>query len=124
MREVGTPMTDRERRAIRRVYGELANLTVGELRAHRHGRLTPMRGTPTRSETETADRLIAIQRKREAELSDADYELMARAISRIHLLLRQRPEGPVRCSAWRRRLLLLGHDPLRNDDRPQAANDS
>ena len=124
MREVGTPMTDRERRAIRSVYGDLANLTVGELRAHRDGRATPMRGTPTRAENEMCDRLIAIQRKREADLSDNDYELMARAISRIHLLLRQRPEGPVRCSAWRRRLLLLGHDPLRADDLPMIAAES
>jgi len=109
-------MTDRERCALRRIYGGLANLTVGELITHRDGRATPMRGRPSRAELEMCDRLIAIQKKREAELTDADYELMAGAISRINLLLRQRPDGPVRCSAWRRRLLLLGHDPLRADE--------
>lgn len=124
MREVGTPMTDRERRAIRGVYGDLANLTVGELRAHRDGHVTPLRGTSTRAEKEMCDRLIAIQRKCEADLTDGDYDLMARAISRIHLLLRERPEGPVRCSAWRRRLLLLGHDPLRAGSPPMVAAES
>lgn len=121
MREVGAPMTDGERRALRRVYGGLANLTVGELRAHRNGHATPMRGNPSRTEREMCDRLVAIQQKREAELTDADYEVIARAISRIHLLLRQRPDGPIRCSAWRRRLLLLGHDPLRADAELPAA---
>lgn len=115
MRRVGAPMSERERRAIRRAYGELANLTPGELRAHLDGRATPMRGTPAPGERQMCDRLLAIQGKRESELTDPDYEVMARAVSRIHLLLRQRPEGPVRCSAWRRRLLLLGHDPLRAD---------
>ncbi len=114
-------MTNEERRALRRVYGALANLTVGELRAHRDGHATPMRGSPTRAEEEMCDRLVSLHEKREAELTDADYEVMARAISRIHLLQRQRPEGPIRCSAWRRRLLLLGHDPLRADDGPVGA---
>ncbi len=107
-------MTDAERRAIRRAYDEVANLTLGELRAHLHGRATPMRGHVTAGEQEMCDRLCEIQDKREHELTDADHELMARAVSRIHLLLRQRPDGPVRCSSWRRRLLLLGHDPLRS----------
>jgi hypothetical protein len=119
VREVGVPMTDDERAAIRRVYGDLANLTLGEMRAYRDGHGTPLRGSSSRSERELCDRLVAIQGKRQAELTDADYELMARAISRIHLLLRQRPDGAIRCSAWRRRLLLLGHDPLRDD--PSAA---
>jgi len=121
MRDAGTPTTGRERHALRRVYGDLANVTVGEMRAHRDGRAMPMRGTSSRSERAMCDRLIAIQRKRGSELTEQDYELMARAISRIHLLLRHRPEGPIRCSAWRRRLLLLGHDPLRTERSPALA---
>ena len=114
MRRVGAPLTDAQRRAIRRAYDEVANLTVGELRAHRAGHATPMRGSSKRCEREMCDRLVEIQAKREHELTDADHELLAGAVSRIHLLLRQRPTGPVRCSSWRRRLLLLGHDPLRS----------
>jgi len=115
-------MTDGERRAIRRAYDEVANLTVGELRAHRAGHVTPMRGQATRSEKEMCDRLVEIQGKREHELTDADHELLARAVSRIHLLLRQRPEGPVRCSSWRRRLLMLGHDPLADRQRRSGSS--
>jgi hypothetical protein len=115
-------MTESRRRAIRRLYGDLANLTPGELRAHVDGHATPMRGNPSPRERELSRRLLALREKDEAELTDGDHELMAQAISRIHLLLRQRPEGPVRCSAWRRRLLLLGHDPLRPRPRlPLAA---
>ncbi|MBO6940230.1 MAG: DUF3140 domain-containing protein [Deltaproteobacteria bacterium] len=115
MREVGVPMSDGERRAIRRAYHEVSNLTVGELQAHRDGHATPMRGNATAAEHEMCDRLVEIQHKREGDLTDEDHEVMARAVSRIHLLLRQRPEGPVRCSSWRRRLLLLGHDPLNTE---------
>lgn len=115
MREVGAPMKNGERLAIRRAYGDVANLTVGELRVHRAGHASPIQGSATRAEHRMCDRLVEIQGKREHELTDADHELLARAVSRIHLLLRQRPEGPVRYSSWRRRLLLLGHDPLRAD---------
>ena len=48
------------------------------------------------------------------ELTDEDHRLMGRAATVIRDLLDARPPGDVEHSAWRTRLMLLGHDPLRH----------
>lgn len=58
-------------------------------------------------------RILAIQRKRKSELSDADYDHMAKV---IHYVKRHTAQGPSKSDAedsrWRYSLMSWGHDSL------------
>lgn len=57
-------------------------------------------------------RIVAIRRKRKAELTGDDYRHMREVIGYVHRHLAQRPSGSVRDSRWRHSLMNWGHDPL------------
>jgi hypothetical protein len=56
--------------------------------------------------------IIAILRKKKADLSEADYEHMGKVVGYIRRHTAQRPSGDVRGSRWRHSLMNWGHDPL------------
>ena len=60
-------------------------------------------------------RIVAIKRKKKAELTEADYEHMRKVDGYVKRHLAQRPDGDVRESAWRYSLMNWGHDPLKAD---------
>ena len=116
-------MTDDERRRIRVRYGQLANLTASQMAQAWNGegappaqvQVKPPATAPPKSAAlpdSEVQRLLEIQKKRLSELTDADHRLLARAIRLIKRLLRRRPGGDIARSSWRRRLMVLGHDPL------------
>ncbi|MGW3464431.1 DUF3140 domain-containing protein [Streptomyces olivaceoviridis] len=59
--------------------------------------------------------IVDILRKKEGDLSDADYAHMRKVTGYIRRHLAQRPSGDVRDTRWRHSLMNWGHDPL--DDR-------
>ncbi|MFB7599661.1 DUF3140 domain-containing protein [Streptomyces sp. NPDC056160] len=58
-------------------------------------------------------RIVAIPRKKKADLSEPDHEHMHKVVGYIRRHLAQRPSGDVRGTRWRHSLMSWGHDPLR-----------
>ncbi|MFB0617747.1 DUF3140 domain-containing protein [Streptomyces sp. AGS-58] len=56
--------------------------------------------------------IVAILRRKEHALSDADYAHMRKVTGYIRRHLAQRPAGDVRDTRWRHSLMNWGHDPL------------
>ncbi len=58
-------------------------------------------------------RIVEIRRTKKAELSDDDWDWMAKVVGYIKRHTAQRPSGDVADSAWRYSLMNWGHDPLK-----------
>jgi hypothetical protein len=58
-------------------------------------------------------RIVEINRKKKADLTDDDYGHMRKVIGYIHRHMAQRPGGDVKNSRWRYSLMNWGHDPLK-----------
>jgi Protein of unknown function (DUF3140) len=61
----------------------------------------------------TGGRILAVLAKRKVDLTDDDVEIMEGVVNEIRDLLDHRPPGGAADDSWRRALLDLGHDPLR-----------
>jgi len=59
-------------------------------------------------------RIVEIQRKKKAALSDDDYQHMRKVIGYVHRHLAQRPMRDIIFSRWRYSLMNWGHDPLKD----------
>jgi hypothetical protein len=58
-------------------------------------------------------RIVAIKRKKKAELTTDDYAHMTKVVGYIRRHLAQGPEKDVEHSRWRYSLMNWGHDPLK-----------
>jgi len=58
-------------------------------------------------------RIVEINRKKKADLTDDDYGHMRKVIGYIHRHMAQRPGGDIKNSRWRYSLMNWGHDPLK-----------
>ena len=59
-------------------------------------------------------RIVAVLRKKEQQLTDADYEHMRKVVGFVRRHSAQRPEN-IYTSRWRYSLMNWGHDPLKED---------
>ncbi len=60
------------------------------------------------------EKIVAIKRKKKADLTDDDYKHMAKVVGYVHRHLAQGgPEKDVEDSPWRRSLMNWGHDPTK-----------
>jgi hypothetical protein len=71
-----------------------------------------------RGETESvgrqsARRIIAILRRKTAELTESDYAHMRKVVGFVRRHTAQRPAGDVTATRWRYSLMNWGHDPLK-----------
>ncbi|GAA5183069.1 DUF3140 domain-containing protein [Rugosimonospora acidiphila] len=69
----------------------------------------------TRAEStghQSGRRIVALLRKRKAELTDADLSHMRKVVGYVARHMAQRPSGDVRETRWRYSLMNWGHDPL------------
>lgn len=57
-------------------------------------------------------RIVEILRKRQSELTDADYSHMRKVVGYVARHAKQRPDGDVEDTRWRYSLMNWGHDPL------------
>ena len=57
--------------------------------------------------------IVAIKRKKKAELTDADYAHMKKVVGYVHRHMAQKPSGDMEHSRWRHSLMNWGHDPLK-----------
>jgi hypothetical protein len=68
---------------------------------------------PDQAGTSTGRHVLAILRKRRVDLDDDDVRVMRKVIDRVHDQRRDDLEPTAGQANWRRRLMSLGHDPLK-----------
>lgn len=68
---------------------------------------------PDRAGTETGQHVLHVLRKRKADLTADDVELIRYVIDQVHAQRRDDLEPVQGDSAWRHALMDIGHDPLR-----------
>ena len=57
--------------------------------------------------------ILALKAKKTAELADDDYAAMRKVVGYVHRHGKQRPDGDVSDTRWRKSLMNWGHDPLK-----------
>ncbi|WP_267434848.1 DUF3140 domain-containing protein [Sphingomonas sp. GM_Shp_1] len=64
---------------------------------------------------ESGGKIIAIKRKKKADLTDDDYAHMKKVVGYVHRHMKQGgPDKDVEHSPWRYSLMNWGHDPLKD----------
>nr|WP_277819442.1 DUF3140 domain-containing protein [Pseudoroseomonas vastitatis] len=60
------------------------------------------------------ERILELKAKKQADLDDDDYAAMRKVIGYVHRHIKQRPDGDISDTRWRKSLMNWGHDPLRD----------
>ncbi len=68
---------------------------------------------PDQAGSQTGRHVLAILGKRRVDLTDDDERVMRRVVDRIHAERRDDLEPTAGQDHWRRKLMTLGHDPLK-----------
>jgi hypothetical protein len=68
---------------------------------------------PDQAGTPTGHEVLGILRKRRSDLETHDTEVMRKVVDRVHAQRRDDLEPTAGEGHWRRRLMSLGHDPLK-----------
>ena len=106
---------DEDRQRIRADFDEAVNMTPKTLEAWLQTDESRSVGQHEDDGEATGHKsgraIVALRRKKQAELTDADYEQMTRVVSYVHRHLAQRPKGDVTETRWRYSLMNWGHDP-------------
>ena len=110
-------MAELDRGKVAREFAEAVNLTAGELdewldtpESRRVGFTNP--GASQSVGHASGRRIVAILRKRQADLSDDDYIHMRKVVGYVRRHRAQEPDNIV-TSRWRYSLMNWGHDPLK-----------
>ncbi|MFP4144758.1 MAG: DUF3140 domain-containing protein [Phycisphaeraceae bacterium] len=111
-------LTDERRQAIYRAFREQVNMTPKELEAwlatEQSQRVGQNAGDGESIGHKSGRRIVAIKRKKKAELTGDDYAHMNKVVGYVR---RHRKQGPsksdVETSRWRYSLMNWGHDPLK-----------
>ena len=61
---------------------------------------------------EMGRRILALLAKKSADLDEDDHAAMRKVVGYVHRHAKQRPEGDVTETRWRKSLMNWGHDPL------------
>lgn len=110
------------REEIRRRFAEAVNMAPAELERWlktEESRAVGWKGADGKGSGESVGhaagrRIVALRRKKQAELSDADYAHMRKVAGYVARHRAQRPENVV-TSRWRYSLMNWGHDPLKEE---------
>ena len=68
---------------------------------------------PDQAGPPTGHQVLAILRKRKVDLSGDDVEVMRKVVDRVHAARRDDLEPTAGQAPWRRKLMSIGHDPLK-----------
>lgn len=116
----GDVRSEEDRQALYRAFTEEVNMTPKELEGWLETPESHSVGMTRAGEDEAVGHasgraILAIRRKKKAELDEADYDHMAKVLGYIH---RHRAQGPSKSdperSRWRFSLMNWGHDPLKD----------
>ncbi len=61
---------------------------------------------------EMGRRILSLRAKKRADLTEDDYAAMRKVVGYVHRHMKQRPDGDVTETRWRKSLMNWGHDPL------------
>ena len=62
---------------------------------------------------EMGRRILSLRAKKQADLTEDDYAAMRKVVGYVHRHMKQRPDGDVTETRWRKSLMNWGHDPLK-----------
>ena len=103
-------MDDKEK--VAKEFGEAVNMTPAAL--EKWLKTDESREVGTGVGHDEGEKIVAIKRKKKADLTDDDYKHMAKVVGYVHRHLAQGgPEKDVEDSPWRRSLMNWGHDPTK-----------
>jgi hypothetical protein len=115
---MATKLDDDERARIKREFKARVNMAPAQLERWLERDESKSSGQKKQGSGESTGhasgrRIVAIKRKKAADLDDSDLRHMRKVIGYIERHLAQRPKGDVRDTTWRRSLMNWGHDPLK-----------
>ncbi len=103
-------MDDKDK--VAKEFGEAVNMTPAAL--EKWLKTDESREVGTGVGHDEGEKIVAIKRKKKADLTDDDYKHMAKVVGYVHRHLAQGgPEKDVEDSPWRRSLMNWGHDPTK-----------
>ncbi len=120
-----TQIDDGERKEIAHAFRQAVNMTPAALRKWLDTEESQSVGMTSGGEKVTdpdqgeavghkmGRTILAIHAKTAAELDDDDYAAMRKVVGYVHRHSRQRPDGDVADTRWRKSLMNWGHDPLK-----------
>jgi hypothetical protein len=105
-------------KTLRKEFAAAANMAPAELEKWLETEESKSVGVTRDGDSESVGhqsgrKIVAIKRKKVAELTDADYAHMAKVIGYVNRHTAQWPKGDVTETRWRYSLMNWGHDPLR-----------
>lgn len=104
-------MDDKDK--VAKEFGEVVNMTPAAL--EKWLKTDESREVGTGVGHDEGEKIVAIKRKKKADLTDDDYKHMAKVVGYVHRHLAQGgPKKDVEDSPWRRSLMNWGHDPTKN----------
>lgn len=118
-------MKDTDKKQIRDDFKSVVNMAPAQLRKWLHGSPSKKvgmtkQGDKVQSEKDgkavghqMGERILEIKAKRQAELEEDDYKAMKKVIGYVHRHIKQRPDGDIEDTRWRKSLMNWGHDPLK-----------
>lgn len=112
-------MDEAERKEIRAAFDEVVNMTPAALEKWLETEESRQVGWTHEGEKESVGhqegrRIVAMKRKKVADLEDDDFAHMKKVVGYCHRHLKQRPKGDVTETRWRYSLMNWGHDPLKD----------
>ena len=111
--------TDLDQETVWKEFGEAVNLSPSELETWLDTEESKGVGWTHEGESEAVGhqegrRILAIKRKKKADLTDDDYAHMRKVVGYVHRHLAQHgPAQDKEHSRWRYSLMNWGHDPLK-----------
>jgi hypothetical protein len=101
--------------ALWQEFHEAVNMTSAELEAwlRTEAAHEDADELPDRAGTDTGRHVLAILQKRRTDLTDTDVKVMRRVVETVEDRRREDREPVAGQSAWRHRLMNIGHDPLK-----------
>lgn len=118
-------MNAHERRTVAQEFESVVNMDPTGLRSWletpesqavgmtREGEKVTGPGGPEAVGHEMGRHILSLHAKNTAELNDDDYAAMRKVVGYVHRHMKQRPDGDVTETRWRRSLMNWGHDPLK-----------
>jgi hypothetical protein len=117
--ELVKTMEDKEKEEVYAEFGGVVNMSPSELETWLDTEESREVGYTREGEQEAVGhqsgrKIVAIKRRKRAELSDDDYAHMRKVIGYVHRHLKQGgPQDDKEHSRWRYSLMNWGHDPLK-----------
>ena len=118
-------LTQQDRAQIARDFRQVVNMTPAALRkwldsegsrsvgmTHEGEKVTHEGGEESVGH-EMGRKILALRAKKAAELADDDYAAMRKVVGYVHRHAKQRPDGDISDTRWRKSLMNWGHDPLK-----------